>query len=315
MGKPIFLPSIFVERLNHLTWLTSSFMDKVAAKDVLEILLMNNNVRLFAVGLQHHQPLYSHLPVSQHLPVSHCPVNYQHLPISQSASSDQPSSSQSTSSSQSLFSQQSTSSDQSSSSQSASSDQPSCSQSTSSSQSLSSQQSTSSDQSSSSQSASSDQPSSSQSTSSSNRHPRLLQTPEEDQKDFFKKLNTAKTKPAILKIVDPYFEQFIPKTLQPSFPKLLGELYNPSTLTLKYPKLMEECEKVFNSYKVYANVRDTNSLIIEFTRYLLNKSENWKQIQGISLIAVYGFCIEWDALQLQILKPQFGLILVCLHKV
>ena len=76
VGKPIFLPSIFVERLNHLTWLTSSFMDKVAAKDVLEILLMNNNVRLFAVGLQHHQPLYSHLPVS------HCPVNYQHLPIS-----------------------------------------------------------------------------------------------------------------------------------------------------------------------------------------------------------------------------------------
>ena len=81
VGKPIFLPSIFVERLNQLTWLTSSFMDKVAAKDVLEILLMNNNVRLFAVGLQHHQPLYSHLPVSQHLPVSHCPVN-QHLPVS-----------------------------------------------------------------------------------------------------------------------------------------------------------------------------------------------------------------------------------------
>ena len=81
VGKPIFLPSIFVERLNQLTWLTSSFMDKVAAKDVLEILLMNNNVRLFAVGLQHHQPLYSHLPVSQHLPVSHCSIN-QHLPVS-----------------------------------------------------------------------------------------------------------------------------------------------------------------------------------------------------------------------------------------
>ena len=83
--------------------------------------------------------------------------------------------------------------------------------------------------------------------SASDKH---TETPEDDQEKLFAKLNTAKNKPAILKIVHPYLEQFIPKTLQPSFPKLIGDLYNPSTIEMKYPQLLKDCETAFNSYKI-----------------------------------------------------------------
>lgn len=49
---------------------------------------------------------------------------------------------------------------------------------------------------------------------------------------FFTKLNGATIKPAILKIIQPYAEQFIPKSSTPTLPVLLSEYYNPEALQI-----------------------------------------------------------------------------------
>ena len=67
---------------------------------------------------------------------------------------------------------------------------------------------------------------------------------------FYKSINESDSKPAILKITDPYHEAFIPKLSRPMFPQPLSELYNPDTLQLNYTELLKECERVFVNLKV-----------------------------------------------------------------
>ena len=67
---------------------------------------------------------------------------------------------------------------------------------------------------------------------------------------FYKAINEAKKKPVVLKITQPYAEAFIPKLSRSVFPMLITELYNPAALSMKYPDLLKECEKVFDSIKV-----------------------------------------------------------------
>ena len=74
---------------------------------------------------------------------------------------------------------------------------------------------------------------------------------EADLADFFSTLNKAKNKPAILKITDPYYKDFVPKLSRPEFPKPITELYDPIALTMSYTVLLKETEKVFDSIKVY----------------------------------------------------------------
>ena len=61
---------------------------------------------------------------------------------------------------------------------------------------------------------------------------------------FYKAVNEAKRKPAILKITQPFADTFIPMLSQSVFPLPITELYNPAALD------MEECEKVFDCIKV-----------------------------------------------------------------
>ena len=68
--------------------------------------------------------------------------------------------------------------------------------------------------------------------------------------DFFSAVNKAEKKPAILKITDPYYKHFIPTLSKPEFPKPITELYDPTALTMSYPVLLKESEKVFDSVKV-----------------------------------------------------------------
>ena len=74
---------------------------------------------------------------------------------------------------------------------------------------------------------------------------------ESDMSIFFKKISEAKAKPAILKITLPYAHNFIPILSNPKFPAPLTELYNTDMLNSSYLDLIWECEKVFESLKVF----------------------------------------------------------------
>ena len=60
----------------------------------------------------------------------------------------------------------------------------------------------------------------------------------------------AKSKPAILKITQPYAESFIPQMSLSIFPQPITQLYNPKTLQMGYPDLLKESEQVFLKIEV-----------------------------------------------------------------
>jgi len=62
---------------------------------------------------------------------------------------------------------------------------------------------------------------------------------------FYKAINEAKRKPAILKITHPFAETFIPLLSQSVFPLPITELYNPAALGYGVTR-----EKVFDTIKV-----------------------------------------------------------------
>lgn len=73
---------------------------------------------------------------------------------------------------------------------------------------------------------------------------------EESLKAFYKCLNEAKSKPAILKITRPYSLQFVPKICDQSLPTPLTEMYEPEALHSDYLSLLEKCETAFSTIKV-----------------------------------------------------------------
>lgn len=62
--------------------------------------------------------------------------------------------------------------------------------------------------------------------------------------NFFLKLSKCSTKPAILSIIDPYSDSYIPKVAQPSFPKPLQQLYDDKYLTYGFIELLSACEEI-----------------------------------------------------------------------
>ncbi|XP_047135771.1 uncharacterized protein LOC124812781 [Hydra vulgaris] len=59
---------------------------------------------------------------------------------------------------------------------------------------------------------------------------------------FFNDLSLCKSKPAILSIISPYSVDYQPSSLKLQFPKMLGELYDSSALSLSYLDLCKQCE-------------------------------------------------------------------------
>ena len=85
----------------------------------------------------------------------------------------------------------------------------------------------------------------------------------------------------------------------------ITEAYNPETLTMNYPELLKESEKVFESLKVTYNlivhyVYKNNRLLHSFTcmfifyRPLQIRLKNWKKKQGNNQVSKLGFFIELD---------------------
>lgn len=67
--------------------------------------------------------------------------------------------------------------------------------------------------------------------------------PEENEfNSFVQKLSQCGTKPSVLSLIPPYADSYIPKSLLPTYPKPLSELYQPKFLELDYSHLLLECE-------------------------------------------------------------------------
>ena len=60
---------------------------------------------------------------------------------------------------------------------------------------------------------------------------------------FFENLSKCGSKPAILSLVHPYSDNYVPKAVQPSFPRPLPELYDVKYLKYSYTELLAACEE------------------------------------------------------------------------
>ena len=82
-------------------------------------------------------------------------------------------------------------------------------------------------------------------TSSSHRKIRAehhIEYPTTEECDkFFAVLNTAQNKPAILKVIPEYADQFIPNYSKKVLPPPLTQLYRPEYLQLDYLSLLNVC--------------------------------------------------------------------------
>ena len=75
--------------------------------------------------------------------------------------------------------------------------------------------------------------------------------PSEEFEQFIKDISLADQKPAILKVIKPYADDFIPKAFDSKLPQLLTSLYSPEALHLDYLSLLTQCETAYHTIKVY----------------------------------------------------------------
>ncbi len=82
------------------------------------------------------------------------------------------------------------------------------------------------------------------------KQPKISQPSDLEMNNFFRKIDKAQIKPALLRVVEPFAEDFIPRLSTDKLPKPLTDLYNPDALRMDYLKLLDSCESVFQSIKV-----------------------------------------------------------------
>ena len=90
-----------------------------------------------------------------------------------------------------------------------------------------------------------------------------------EMKLLFEKLNLAGTKPAILSLIPPYSDEYVPKSSGDILPKPLKSLHQPSYLQLEYNELLNICETVS------IQVTDEMAEALEKETRLQSKSNLW----------------------------------------
>ena len=65
---------------------------------------------------------------------------------------------------------------------------------------------------------------------------------EQEVEELFASLSKCKTKPAILSLVAPYADNYVPKSLNENFPPCVSQLYNPDAILMNYGELLKHCE-------------------------------------------------------------------------
>ena len=65
-----------------------------------------------------------------------------------------------------------------------------------------------------------------------------------EMEQFFNNLSLCGTTPAVLSLVSPHSDIYVPKVSLPTFPKPLTSLCNTANCKLNYPDLLEACDNV-----------------------------------------------------------------------
>ena len=90
-------------------------------------------------------------------------------------------------------------------------------------------------------------------TTSCNKLPRLPRTlkgnsitpPTTDEwSKFLHSLSKCNTKPAILSLISPYSQNYIPKATKPEFPKSMSSMYNPALSSQRFHIILDKCWQV-----------------------------------------------------------------------
>ena len=91
----------------------------------------------------------------------------------------------------------------------------------------------------------------------------------EEMEILFKNLSTCYTKPAILSLIPPYSDNYVPKSAMDVFPKPLNELYNPDYIKIGFDELMDIC----NNFSI--SITEEMSQSIEKATRDQSKSNLW----------------------------------------
>ena len=70
------------------------------------------------------------------------------------------------------------------------------------------------------------------------------QPTDEEMSQLFQALSLTETKPAILSLIDPYSDEYVPKSSLTTFPKPLKSLQQPLYTEMQYHELLAVCETV-----------------------------------------------------------------------
>ena len=96
----------------------------------------------------------------------------------------------------------------------------------------------------------------------------------EEISSFYNKISNVVQRPAILSLVEPFSERFVPRALTPMFPMLLMKLHNVRTYGLSYKELVEHCSTLTT------NVTEEGIQKVEEATREQAKSKNWFQFKA-----------------------------------
>ena len=90
-----------------------------------------------------------------------------------------------------------------------------------------------------------------------------------EMEQFFNNFSLCGTKPAILSLVSPHSDTYVPKVSLPTFPQPLTSLHNPENCKLNYLDLLEACDNVS------IEVTDDMAQAVEKETRKQNKTSLW----------------------------------------
>ena len=70
---------------------------------------------------------------------------------------------------------------------------------------------------------------------------------------FFQHINKCGSKPAILSLVEPFSDAYVPREFNKEFPQLISDFRDTSCINLPYAKLLMKCKEIKNDIKVSKN--------------------------------------------------------------
>ena len=100
-----------------------------------------------------------------------------------------------------------------------------------------------------------------------------ISKPTESKLNQFYDISRTEGKPVILSHTPGFSDPYVPISHLPNFPKPLTELFDPNTMSLSYPDLLQQCEELYNNHVLTA---DQAELVENNTRQQA-KSKVWFQ--------------------------------------